>query len=114
MNTTGRRASTRGRCSAPSPPPSTTYRAPTRATGRVRSATHRWHQEKLLLIVSEVSETQDALRNGDEENEAEEVADILIRTLDYAAWRGIHLDGEVRHKMERNRERPRLHGRAAF
>lgn len=70
--------------------------------------------EKLLLIVSEVCEAQDALRNGDEANEAEEIADILIRTLDYAAWRGISLDREVAAKMDANRRRPRLHGRKAF
>lgn len=70
--------------------------------------------EKLLLIVSEVCEAQDALRNGDRENEAEEIADILIRTLDYAAWRDISLDREVRAKMGKNRDRPHLHGREAF
>lgn len=70
--------------------------------------------EKLLLIVSEVSETQDALRDGDRENEEKEVADILIRTLDYAAWRGINPDNVVWAKMAENRNRPRLHGRKAF
>lgn len=67
--------------------------------------------EKLMLIVTEVAEAQEALRDGDRENEAEEVADILIRTLDYAAWRGINPDIEVRKKMARNRKRPYLHGR---
>jgi NTP pyrophosphatase (non-canonical NTP hydrolase) len=70
--------------------------------------------EKLMLIVTEVAEVQEALRDGDTEAEAEEVADILIRVLDYAAWRGIRLDGEVSRKMDKNRERPHLHGRAAF
>lgn len=70
--------------------------------------------EKLMLIVSECAEAQDALRNDDRENEAEEIADILIRTLDYAAWRGISLDIEVDRKMERNRARPVLHGRKGF
>lgn len=70
--------------------------------------------EKLLLIVSEVCEAQDALRNDDRENEEEEVADILIRTLDYAAWRGFSMDGAVWAKMGKNRERPQLHGRAGF
>jgi NTP pyrophosphatase (non-canonical NTP hydrolase) len=70
--------------------------------------------EKLLLIVSEVCEAQDALRNDDRENEAEEIADVLIRTLDYAAWRGISLDRELWAKMGKNRERPRLHGRVGF
>lgn len=70
--------------------------------------------EKLMLIVTEVAEAQEALRDDDCVGEAEEVADILIRVLDYAAWRGINLDSEVAKKMGRNRERPRLHGRAAF
>jgi NTP pyrophosphatase (non-canonical NTP hydrolase) len=70
--------------------------------------------EKLMLIVTEVAEAQEALRDGDREHEAEEVADILIRVLDYAAWRGINLHGEVSAKMGRNHERPHLHGRAAF
>jgi len=70
--------------------------------------------EKLLLIVSEVCEAQDALRNEDRENEAEEIADVLIRTLDYAAWRGISLDAEVWKKIGKNRERPHLHGRSGF
>lgn len=67
--------------------------------------------EKLLLIVSEVIEAQDALRDSNWVLEAEEVADILIRTLDYAAWRGLDMDGVVAWKMAKNAERPRLHGR---
>lgn len=67
--------------------------------------------EKLMLIVSEAAEVLEALRDGDRSCEAEEVADILIRVLDYAAWRGISLDGEVEAKMARNQARPRLHGR---
>jgi NTP pyrophosphatase (non-canonical NTP hydrolase) len=67
--------------------------------------------EKLMLIVSEVAETLDALRDGDRKHEAEEVADIMIRVLDYAAWRGIDLDREVAAKMAKNTVRPHLHGR---
>jgi NTP pyrophosphatase (non-canonical NTP hydrolase) len=70
--------------------------------------------EKLCLIHSEVSETLEALRDGDRKAEAEEVADILIRVLDYAAWRRIDLDRVVADKMAKNAGRPRLHGRAEF
>lgn len=70
--------------------------------------------EKLMLIVSECGETLEALRDGDRKHEAEEVADILIRVLDYAAWRQHDLDRVVADKMAANRERPRLHGRAEF
>jgi hypothetical protein len=77
--------------------------------GRVTNTSLR--SEKLMLIVTEVAEVMEALRDGDEENEAEEVADVLIRLLDYAAWRGFSLDREVEAKMVVNRQRPRLHGR---
>jgi NTP pyrophosphatase (non-canonical NTP hydrolase) len=67
--------------------------------------------EKLMLIVSECAEVLEALRDGDDDNEHEEVADIVIRVLDYCGWRGIDLDAEIEKKMARNRERPHLHGR---
>lgn len=69
--------------------------------------------EKLMLIVTEVAEVQEALRDEDSAQEAEELADVLIRVLDYAAWRGISLDAEVNAKVEKNRQRPYLHGRKA-
>jgi NTP pyrophosphatase (non-canonical NTP hydrolase) len=69
--------------------------------------------EKLMLIVTEVAEVQEALRDEDSVQEAEELADVLIRVLDYAAWRGISLDAEVTAKVEKNRQRPYLHGRKA-
>lgn len=68
--------------------------------------------EKLMLIVTEVAEVQEALRDDDRENEAEELADVVIRCLDYAAWRGINLDAGIAAKMGRNHNRPHLHGRA--
>lgn len=67
--------------------------------------------EKLMLVVTEVSEAMEALRNDDRENEAEEIADAVIRLMDYAAWRGFNIDAAVRRKMGRNHERERLHGR---
>jgi NTP pyrophosphatase (non-canonical NTP hydrolase) len=68
--------------------------------------------EKLMLIVTEVAEVQEALRDGDAKGEAEECADILIRLLDYCAWRGVDLEREMHAKIAKNRQRPRLHGRA--
>jgi hypothetical protein len=70
--------------------------------------------EKLMLVVTEVAETMEALRDGDREAEAEEVADTIIRLLDYAAWRGIRLDETIEAKMAKNEMRPRLHGRTVF
>jgi NTP pyrophosphatase (non-canonical NTP hydrolase) len=70
--------------------------------------------EKLLLIVSEVAEIQDAMRDGDVDHEAEELADVFIRSLDYGKWRGFDIDAAIAAKMIKNRERARLHGRAVF
>lgn len=66
---------------------------------------------RLLLIVSECAEVLEAMRKGTPEQEAEEVADIMIRILHYAADEGIDLDREVAKKMEKNRGRPYKHGK---
>lgn len=70
--------------------------------------------EKLLLVVSEITEAQSALRDGAPEQEAEEVADAIIRLLDYCAWRGIDPVLWVHRKMAINEGRPYLHGRREF
>lgn len=67
--------------------------------------------EKVALIMSEGAEVLEALRDGDEELEAEECADIIIRVLDYAAFRGFSMNEKVAAKMEKNRGRPYKHGR---
>lgn len=67
--------------------------------------------EKVALIMSEGAEVLEALRDGDREQEAAECADIIIRVLDYAAFRGFSMDAEVAKKMEKNRGRPYKHGR---
>lgn len=64
-----------------------------------------------MLIVTEVSEVMEAVRDGDKEHEEEELADVIIRVLDYSAWRGFSMERAVVNKMAKNRERPRLHGR---
>lgn len=67
--------------------------------------------EKLLLVVSEAVEAQSALRDGDEQAHNEEIADAMIRLLDYCGWRGIDIEYEIRKKMNKNMNRPHLHGR---
>ena len=71
---------------------------------------------RYALIQSEVSE---ALENDreldedfDEENHAEEMADILIRVFDYAGWHDLDLDAAVEKKMAKNESRPPMHGKA--
>ena len=64
----------------------------------------------LALIHSEVSEALEAFRKGDKENFAEELADILIRTLDCAGGVDMDIDGVVASKLDANRKRAWRHG----
>lgn len=75
----------------------------------------RWSDvEKILsvlaLIHSEVSEATEAARGNDFAHFAEELADVVIRTLDCAAGLGIDIDREVVKKVEKNRSRGYRHG----
>jgi NTP pyrophosphatase (non-canonical NTP hydrolase) len=64
----------------------------------------------LALIHSEVSEALEADRKGDDENFAEELADICIRTFDLCGAYGIDLEKAIVAKMERNKGRSYKHG----
>jgi NTP pyrophosphatase (non-canonical NTP hydrolase) len=87
---------------------------------------HGWHSgllnipEKLMLIVSEVSEALEAYRddemcedtesNGKPVGFASELADIVIRTLDLAEAAGYDLESAISRKHEYNKTRPYRHG----
>lgn len=68
--------------------------------------------EKIALMHSELSECLEAIRKGDEENEEEELADCIIRILDYAGHRNMNLGAALCEKMRKNLLRPRKHGKA--
>jgi NTP pyrophosphatase (non-canonical NTP hydrolase) len=72
---------------------------------------------KLALVHSEVTEVLEAIRKSQgSEKVVEEIADVIIRLLDvYAAMRNeeqiLHsLDEILELKVNKNKERPRLHG----
>lgn len=72
---------------------------------------------KLALVHSEVTEVLEAMRkNKGSQQIVEEIADILIRTFDfYAALQNggfisHSLDEVLYEKMEKNKQRPKLHG----
>lgn len=82
-----------------------------------------WQGNKLMLIVSEVAEAQDELRkghaadhtyygdNGKPEGVPSELADVVIRVLDFCFTEGIDLESIIDAKMGFNATRPRLHGK---
>lgn len=72
---------------------------------------------KLALVHSEVTEVLEAIRKSKgSEQVVEEMADVIIRLLDvYVAMRNeeqiLHsLDEVLEAKINKNKERPRLHG----
>ncbi|POD46268.1 hypothetical protein BKM15_25845 [Pseudomonas syringae pv. syringae] len=79
-----------------------------------------WHDETretgtlLALIHSEVSEALEADRKGDEENFAEELADVCIRIFDLCGAKDIDLEVAILKKMEKNKSRSYKHGGKAY
>jgi NTP pyrophosphatase (non-canonical NTP hydrolase) len=72
---------------------------------------------RLALIGTEVSEAIEEVRkpradDPHREHLAEELADVLIRTLDFAAGYKLDIEAAVIRKHERNKSRPRMHGKA--
>lgn len=69
--------------------------------------------EKLMLIVTELSEAMEELRkvNYNEQKFTEELADAIIRIFDLAGFMDLDLEGSVLKKIEKNKNRPYLHGK---
>lgn len=86
---------------------------------------HGWHEEErndgecLALIHSEVSEALQALRAGNPRDKhcpefsalEVELADTIIRIMDYAGLRNLDIAGAILAKMEYNQTRPHKHGK---
>ena len=66
---------------------------------------------KLMLMVTELAECLEGLRNGTR-NEAEELADCTIRILDYCGAYKLPLAIAIINKMTANYQRPHKHGKA--
>ena len=74
----------------------------------------RWSNmpEKLMLVVTELSEAMEAYRHNDNENFSEEIADTFIRLCDICGSINIDIENEIAKKMSTNRDRPFLHGKS--
>lgn len=71
------------------------------------------------LIHSEISEAVEEVRKGTEpvykangkyEGEMIELADTIIRILDYCAFKKWNIEEAIKNKMEYNKTRPYRHG----
>lgn len=67
--------------------------------------------QTLALIHSEVTEALEAHREGDDEEFAEELADVIIRVGDIAGEEGVDLESQIARKQAKNRERETRHGK---
>ena len=86
------------------------------------SYTHLDVYKRQALIHSEVSEALEEYRNGRLPTEVYtgnngkpegipiELADVIIRVLDYCGYAGIDIDAAISQKHEYNRTRPYRHG----
>ena len=74
--------------------------------------------EVLMLMVTELAEAMEAYRSGNPESEKipgfsqmeEELADVVIRLLDYAGGENLDIEGALLAKMAYNEKRPYRHG----
>lgn len=75
--------------------------------------------EKIALMHSELSECLEAVRHGDPQSEktpefsngTEELADAVIRIMDYAQAKGYNLGAAIIAKAKFNESRPFKHGK---
>ena len=94
-----------------------------------KKALANWQGNKLLLVVSEITEGHDELRKGFDadamyysgdpvgdipgkpEGLPSELADAVIRILDFCGTEHINLQAVIEEKLAFNATRERLHGR---
>ena len=61
---------------------------------------------KLMLVITEISEATEAIRNNDFDNFKKEMADTFIRLLDICGAMSIDIELEIYKKMKINEHRP--------
>ena len=72
-----------------------------------RNPNYEFEKVKLLLVITEIIEAVEALQT---DKEAEEIADIFIRMLDFVESANVDIDAEIAKKIAKNKQRPYKHG----
>ncbi len=67
--------------------------------------------ELIALMHSELSEALEDLRHGNDKHVGSELADCVIRVMDFCEARGIDLEQEMLKKIKKNKKRPYKHGK---
>jgi len=67
--------------------------------------------ELIALMHSELSEALEDLRHGKHDHVGEELADCVIRVMDFCEARGIDLEKEILKKVKKNKKRKYRHGK---
>jgi len=67
--------------------------------------------QQLMLVVSELGEAIEGLRNDDYRNFKEEIADSVIRIFDLSGFLKVNLEFEIERKMAINKNRAKLHNK---
>lgn len=63
------------------------------------------------LIVTEIAEAMEEIRDDHPKNESKELAGCFIRLSNYARRKGYDLEGDIISESKRNLGREKLHGR---
>ena len=73
---------------------------------------YKFDLAELGLIITEISEAMEEIRNGNYDKKlGEELADIIIHTLNFASRNNINIESKIIEKHYKNMERKKLHGR---
>ena len=79
--------------------------------GAIKKVKMNFVLAQIAKIASEAGEAVSAIQHGNWQELPEELADIVIRTLDLAAYLDYSIGDEIIAKMEKNKNRPYKHGK---